>query len=104
MPELATKLPGIGTTIFTVMSALAQEHGAINLSQGYPDFPAPAQLIDLVSKYMREGYNQYPPMTGVPYLREQIARKVASLYGAQVDETAEITVTSGATEALFVAI
>lgn len=86
------------------MSAMAQEYGAINLSQGFPDFPVPEDLVDLVEKYMREGYNQYPPMAGVPYLREQIARKVQRLYGQQVDMDTEITVTSGATEALFVAI
>ena len=104
MPELNSKLPNIGTTIFTVMSALAQEHGAINLSQGFPDFPAPADLVDLVSRYMQEGFNQYPPMTGVPYLREQVAAKIASLYGVSVDMDEEITVTSGATESLYVAI
>lgn len=99
-----SKLPNIGTTIFTVMSALAAEHDAINLSQGYPDFAVPEALVDLVTKYMREGLNQYPPMTGVPYLREQIAAKAARLYGADVNMDTEVTVTSGATEALFVAI
>lgn len=104
MPQLDTKLPGIGTTIFTVMSQLAQEHDAINLSQGFPDFSVPAALLDLLDKYLRGGYNQYPPMAGVPYLREQIARKISALYGADVDMDSEITITSGATEALFVAI
>lgn len=101
---LTSKLPGVGTTIFTVMSQMALDHDAINLSQGFPDFDVPARLLELVDKYMRDGYNQYPPMTGVPYLREQIAKKVLSLYGARVDSNTEITVTSGATEALFVAI
>lgn len=104
MPELTSKLPGVGTTIFTVMSALAQQHKAINLSQGFPDFAVPGALLDLMEKYLRDGHNQYPPMTGVAYLREQIAAKISRLYGADVDLDAEITVTSGATEALFVAI
>ncbi|MEX1237775.1 MAG: methionine aminotransferase [Pseudomonadales bacterium] len=104
MLQLDTKLPGIGTTIFTVMSQLAMEYDAINLSQGFPDFPVPTPLLDLVEKYLRGGYNQYPPMAGVPYLREQIARKVGTLYATDVDMDTEITVTSGATEALFVAI
>lgn len=99
-----SKLPGVGTTIFTIMSQLAQQTGAINLSQGYPDFNPPARLLDLLSHYIREGFNQYPPMTGVPKLREEIANKVQRLYGAAVDVDSEITVTSGATEALFVAV
>lgn len=103
-PVIRSKLPGVGTTIFTIMSALAQQHDAINLSQGFPDFAVPEELLGLVDKYLRQGYNQYPPMTGVPYLREQIARKIATLYQADVDMDAEITVTSGGTEALFVAI
>ncbi len=101
---IESKLPSVGTTIFTVMSQLAQEHGAINLSQGFPDFATPPELVDLVDKYMRAGNNQYPPMTGVPYLREQIAAKMKTHYDANVDMDTEITVTSGATEALFVAI
>lgn len=104
MATIDSKLPDVGTTIFTVMSALAQEHGAINLSQGFPDFEPPRALTDLVAKYLRDGKNQYPPMTGVPYLRDQIARKIERLYGVSVDMEAELTVTSGATEALFVAI
>ena len=96
-----SKLPGVGTTIFTIMSQLAQQTGAINLSQGYPDFNPPARLLDLLSHYIREGFNQYPPMTGVPKLREEIANKVQRLYGAAVDVDSEITVTSGATEALL---
>ena len=104
LPELHSKLPGVGTTIFTIMSAMAQEHDAINLSQGFPDFPVPQALVNLVNKYMQQGYNQYPPMTGIPYLREQVARKIGAIYQAHVDMDTEITITSGATEALFVAI
>ncbi|MCP4754331.1 MAG: aminotransferase class I/II-fold pyridoxal phosphate-dependent enzyme [Proteobacteria bacterium] len=102
--EIKSKLPNVGTTIFTVMSKLAEEHGAFNLSQGFPDFEAHPELIDLVEKYMREGYNQYAPMSGIPLLRERIADKTTELYGAAVDPEAEITVTSGATESLFAAI
>ena len=104
MTRVTSKLPDVGTTIFTVMSQLAQEHEAINLSQGYPDFAVPEELADLVARYIHEGKNQYPPMTGVPELREQIALKAEKLYGASLDADREITVTSGATEALFVAI
>ncbi len=99
-----SKLPEVGTTIFTVMSALAAEEGALNLSQGFPDFDGPEELIDRVRYYLSHGFNQYPPMTGVPSLREAIARKVGDLYGAAVDPVTEVTVTSGATEALFCAI
>ncbi|HIG43443.1 MAG: methionine aminotransferase [bacterium] len=101
---MKTKLPGVGTTIFTTMSKMAGEFDAINLSQGYPDFSVPQPLLDLMSKYLNQGYNQYPPMTGVPYLREQIAKKIKRLYNAEVDIESEITITSGATEALFVAL
>jgi len=101
---IASKLPDVGTTIFTVMSALAAEQGAINLSQGFPDFDTPAALIDLVGRHMRAGRNQYAPMQGIPALRERIAVKTADLYGHKVDPETEITVTSGATEALFAAI
>ncbi len=104
MQPLKSKLPGVGTTIFTVMSRLAEESGAINLSQGFPDFQPPQALLDLVTEHMRRGHNQYPPMAGVEALREQISAKVASLYGAMADPATEITVTSGATEALFCAI
>jgi len=99
-----SKLPAIGTTIFTVMSQLAADHGAINLSQGYPDFDPPARLRELVSDAIAAGRNQYPPMTGVPALRQAIADKLSRLYGVTVDPDREVTVTSGATEALFVAI
>lgn len=102
--QVKSKLPHTGVTIFSRMTQLANEHGACNLSQGFPDFDPPAGLVDLVGKYMRQGLNQYAPMQGVPLLRERIAEKVAELYGAQVDPESEITVTSGATEALFAAI
>lgn len=99
-----SKLPDVGTTIFTIMSALATEQGAINLSQGFPDFDTPPALIDLVARHMRDGRNQYAPMQGVGPLRERIAAKVAALYGNPVDPETEVTVTSGATEALYAAI
>ncbi|WP_125076859.1 pyridoxal phosphate-dependent aminotransferase [Pseudoxanthomonas sp. SGT-18] len=99
-----TKLPRVGTTIFTVMSQLAAEHGAVNLGQGFPDFPVPQRLVDELDRAMREGHNQYAPMTGAPVLRQAIAAKVLRCYGAQVDPDGEITVTSGATEAIFNAI
>ena len=101
---LVSKLPAVGTTIFTVMSRLAQEHNAINLSQGFPDYDCDPALQDLVTKYMRAGLNQYPPMAGVAQLREAIAAKVQTLYGASYDPEHEITVTPGATYAIFTAI
>ena len=103
-PVPASKLPGVGTTIFTVMSRLAEDCGAINLSQGFPDFQPPSELIELVSQHLKAGRNQYPPMIGVGSLREEIAAKLARLYGVHPDPGAEITVTSGGTEALFCAI
>ncbi|RZA34831.1 MAG: pyridoxal phosphate-dependent aminotransferase [Lysobacteraceae bacterium] len=99
-----TKLPKVGTTIFTVMSQLAAEHGAVNLGQGFPDFAAPSRLMDELDAAMRAGHNQYAPMTGVPALRQAIAEKALRCYGARVDPDTEITVTSGATEAIFNAI
>lgn len=99
-----TKLPKVGTTIFTQMSQMAAEYQAINLSQGFPDFDGPRALLDAVGHYIQQGANQYAPMIGVPALREQIAGKVATLYGRKVCADQEITVTSGATEALFAAI
>jgi len=99
-----TKLPKVGTTIFTVMSQLAAEHGAVNLGQGFPDFPVPQRLVDELDAAMRAGHNQYAPMTGVPALRQAIAEKAKRCYGADVDADTEITVTSGATEAIFNAI
>ena len=101
---LTSRLPQVGTTIFSVMSALASEHGALNLSQGFPDFDAPAELLSLLDQHARAGHNQYAPMTGVPVLREAIAAKVSTLYGAQYDVDAEITVTAGATQAIFTAV
>ena len=102
--SLTSKLPGVGTTIFTVMSKLAADEGAINLSQGYPDFDGPPLLLERVGHYLNNGYNQYPPMAGVEPLREAIAHKVNALYGATLDPETEVTVTSGATEALFCAV
>ncbi|MEJ2158345.1 MAG: methionine aminotransferase [Desulfobacteraceae bacterium] len=102
--DINSKLPDVGITIFTIMSKLAAEHKAINLSQGFPDFSPHPDLVDLVSDAMRKGLNQYAPMQGVPELRRQIARKTAELYGAKIDAEKEVTVTSGATEALFAAI
>lgn len=101
---LHSKLPAVGTTIFTVMSSLAQEYQAINLSQGFPDFAMDPRLIDAVDQAMREGANQYAHMNGLPLLRERIAAKVAHLYGATVDPQTEITVTPGATYAIYTAL
>lgn len=98
---MRSKLPQVGTTIFTVMSRLAQEHNAINLSQGFPDFDCPAALRQKVSFYLNDNRNQYPPMAGIQSLREQIAIKVKNSYGFAADPDQEVTVTSGATEALF---
>ncbi len=99
-----SKLPRVGTTIFTVMSKLAADCGAINLSQGFPDFQADPSLFDATSRAMREGRNQYPPMAGVVELRTAIADKIMALYGADYDAEREITVTAGATQAIFTAI
>lgn len=103
-PYLPSKLPHVGTTIFTVMSRLATETGAINLSQGFPGFNTDPALLDLVTKAMRAGHNQYAPMAGVPVLREAIAQKTGDCYGVRYDPETEITVTPGATQALFDAI
>ncbi|HET8871386.1 MAG TPA: aminotransferase class I/II-fold pyridoxal phosphate-dependent enzyme, partial [Aquabacterium sp.] len=99
-----SRLPEVGTTIFSVMSALAQRHGAINLSQGFPDFDAPADLLALLDQQAKAGHNQYAPMTGVPVLREAIAAKAHALYGALYDPDAEVTVTAGATQAIYTAV
>jgi len=99
-----SRLPNVKTTIFAVMSQLAAEHGALNLSQGFPDFDCPERLRELVADAMAGGHNQYAPMPGLPLLRQRIADKVRAIYGADVDPESGITVTSGATEALFVAI
>ena len=103
-PVIDTKFPAIGTTIFTVMSALATEHQAVNLGQGFPDFDCDPRLVQCVTDAMQRGLNQYPPMTGVPVLREAIARKIETLYGRHYDATTEITVTAGATQAILSAI
>lgn len=99
-----SKLPDVGTTIFTVMSRMAQDHGAINLSQGFPDFEPDRRLLDRVTFHLAHGKNQYPPMTGVPELRQAIADKFRIESGVAVDPETEITITSGATEALLCAI
>ncbi len=101
---LSSRLPNVGTTIFTVMSRLAAEHGAINLSQGFPDFSPDPLLLERVTHHMAAGANQYPPMAGVAALREAIAEKVARLYLASYDAESEVTVTAGATQAIFTAI
>ena len=108
MPSFAapirSRLPHVGTTIFTVMSRMAQQCGAINLSQGFPDFNAEDVLFERVAHWMRAGHNQYAQMAGMPALREAIAEKVEALYGAAYDVEREITVTAGATQALFTAV
>jgi methionine aminotransferase len=99
-----SKLPKQGTTIFTVMSALAREHGAVNLSQGFPDFSIPERLVELTHSYMKRGMNQYSPMQGVIALRERLAEKVRELYSAEYDPETEINITAGATQAIYTAI
>lgn len=101
---IRTKLPKVGTTIFSVMSQLAAEHDAVNLGQGFPDFDVPPRLVDSLADAMRHGHNQYAPMTGIPALRQAIAEKTERVYGHRPNADSEITVTSGATEALFNAI
>ncbi|HRP60359.1 MAG TPA: aminotransferase class I/II-fold pyridoxal phosphate-dependent enzyme, partial [Vicingus sp.] len=101
---IKSKLPQVGTTIFTVMSQLASEHQAINLSQGFPDFKSDDELIKMVSEAMQKGFNQYAPMPGLMALREEIAKKVALLYGVDYDPETEITVTAGGTQAIYTAI
>ncbi len=103
-PSFPSRLPKVGTTIFTVMSALAQERGAINLGQGFPDFECDPALLDAVNAAMRAGHNQYPPMAGVPALRETVAAKIEACYGHRYDPGSEITVTAGATQAILTAI
>ena len=97
LPE--SKLPHVETTVFTVMSALADKHRALNLSQGFPDFDPPDELLDRVSFYLNNSYNQYPPMSGVLPLRISISDKLKSVYGVEADPEREITVTAGATAA-----
>ncbi len=103
-PVLTSRLPHVGTTVFTRMSQLAAESGAVNLGQGFPDFACEPRLVDLVTEAMRSGHNQYPMMTGLPALRCAIVDKVAAIYGHRYDANTEITVTAGATEALTTAI
>ena len=107
-PALASRLPNVGTTIFTVMSGLAAEHGAVNLGQGFPDFDCDPALVQAVSSAMARGLNQYPPMTGVPVLREAIAAKLRAWHGPAggraYDPVAELTVTAGATQAIITAV
>ena len=102
--NIDSKLPRVGTTIFTVMSRLAAEHGAINLSQGFPDFDCAPALRDLFTKYLNAGLNQYPPMPGVPVLREAVAEKAEALYGARYDVEHEVTIVPGATYGIYTAI
>ncbi|WP_459206671.1 pyridoxal phosphate-dependent aminotransferase [Pseudomonas sp. MLB6B] len=101
---IRSKLPHVGTNIFTTMSQLAAQTGALNLSQGFPDFTAPQPLLEAVGRHVSAGHNQYAPMIGLAALREQVASKVARLYGAKVDPELEVTITPGATEAIFCAI
>jgi methionine aminotransferase len=104
MSEFKSKLPNAGTTIFTVMSRMAQDHGAINLAQGFPDFDGPPLLRERVTWHLEHGHNQYAPLAGVPQLCEQIAAKVQALYNHGIDPAREITVTPGATEAIYCAV
>jgi methionine aminotransferase len=97
-------LPAVGTTVFTRMSALAAEHGAVNLGQGFPDFACEPKLVNMVTEAMQAGFNQYPMMAGAPVLRQAIVAKIAAIYGQQYDADTEITVTAGATQALTTAI
>jgi methionine aminotransferase len=103
-PPVTSRLPTVGTTIFTVMSALAHQHGAVNLGQGFPDFDCDPALLDAVNTAMRAGLNQYPPMAGVPALREAVAAKVEALYGHRYDPGTEITITAGATQGILTII
>ncbi len=103
-PHLESRLPRVGTTIFTVMSALAAERGAVNLGQGFPDFDCDPRLLEQVSRAMSSGLNQYPPMAGVPALREAVAAKIQTLYGHRYDPGSEITITAGATQAIITAV
>src|SRR3984957_16503972 len=99
-----SKLPTVGTTIFTVMSQLAAEHNAINLSQGFPNFECSPELVSLINEYMKKGYNQYAPMQGIMPLRETIAAKMQDLYGGNYKPEKEMNITAGGTEAIYAAI
>ena len=101
---ITSKLPNVGTTIFTSMSQLAADTGAINLSQGFPDFNGPQDLLDAVGRHVASGHNQYAPMTGLPVLRQQVAAKIARSYAVSVDADREVTITPGATQGIFCAI
>ena len=103
-PKVLTKLPNVGTTIFTVMSALALEKNAVNLGQGFPDFDCDPRLVDAVTNAMKDGLNQYPPMIGVPVLRDAISKKIDELYGYHYNAQTEITVSAGATQAILTII
>ena len=100
-PQVTSKHPKMGTTIFSVMSALAAEAGAVNLGQGFPDFECDPHLVDQVTQAMKEGLNQYPPMPGAAPLREAVSQKIEALYGRHYDPQSEITVTAGATQAIL---
>ncbi|MFT4544280.1 MAG: methionine aminotransferase, partial [Bacteroidia bacterium] len=102
--SIHSKLPKVGTTIFSVMSGLARETGAVNLSQGFPDFSIPERLVELTHSYMKKGFNQYCSMQGALPLREALAKKVEELYTAQYNPDTEVTVTAGATQAIYTAI
>ena len=103
-PELRSRLPEVGTTIFTVMSALAAQHQAVNLGQGFPDFACDPKLVDEVTRAMQAGHNQYPPMAGIPALRQTISEKISALHGKTYSPSDEITITAGATQAILTAI
>ena len=103
-PTFPSRLPNVGTTIFTVMSALATQHKAVNLGQGFPDFDCDPKLVDGVTAAMQQGHNQYPPMPGVPALRQAIAAKIEAVYARQYSADTEITITAGATQAILTAI
>lgn len=102
--SIISKSPGVNTSIFAVMSQMANEHGAINLAQGFPDFDVDTELINLIDQNMRKGHNQYAPMPGLPQLREEITKKIEKLCGATYNSDTEVTITAGATQALFTAI
>jgi methionine aminotransferase len=103
-PVFPSRLPQVGTTIFSTMSALAAEHGAVNLGQGFPDFDCDPALVDAVTRAMQSGHNQYPPMPGVPALRQAVAAKIEALHARQYCANSEITITAGATQAILTAI
>lgn len=103
-PTFPSKLPNVGTTIFSVMSALANQHQAVNLGQGFPDFGCDPKLVDAVTAAMQAGHNQYPPMPGMPQLREAVANKIEALHGRRYDANTEITITAGATQAILTVI